>query len=60
MPVLTTKIDTDSNSFSANKQAMEILANDLQEKLGEIRQGGERETQGKRQVITSRQSSKPD
>jgi len=40
MPVLTTKINTDSDNFSANKQAMEILANDLQEKLGEIRQGG--------------------
>ncbi|MBL4573371.1 MAG: methylcrotonoyl-CoA carboxylase [Gammaproteobacteria bacterium] len=40
MPVLTTKIDTDSNNFSANKQAMEILANDLHEKLAEIRQGG--------------------
>jgi hypothetical protein len=40
MPILTTKIDVDSNNFSANKQAMEILAHDLQEKLGEIRQGG--------------------
>ena len=40
MPILTTKIDVDSNNFYANKQAMEILAHDLQEKLGEIRQGG--------------------
>jgi len=40
MPILTTKINTDSDNFSANKQAMEVLVNDLQEKLGEIRQGG--------------------
>jgi 3-methylcrotonyl-CoA carboxylase beta subunit len=40
MPVLTTKINTDSDNFSANKQAMEVLVNDLHEKLREIRQGG--------------------